>query len=204
MGKKNFKDLYKRIKREHGTITCKTSYFCDNFNATRDYAGAIIYAIDGKFTWKNHGKNEIFDSSEWDSVSNDTFLVIYLIEGGKANGYGGKSFYIIIQCTNEWPADCRKAAGQGRVHDYLLKNVMGIEYDQDRIACGGFAYVNGELKFSSIWLNGRNQTDAESDGDKMLSEPEKILAIFCFNEYIRHGRNHKFEVPSLVDRALSN
>ncbi|CAF3471433.1 unnamed protein product [Rotaria socialis] len=179
MGKKNFKDLYRRIKSEFGSVSCKTSYFCDKFNASSNYAGAIIYSIDGKFKWENQ-------------------------EGGKANGFKGRSFYIIIQCTDDWPVEHLKAAGQGRVHDYLLKNVMGIEYDQDRIACGGFAYVNGELRFSSVWLNGRSQTGAESDGNKMLSDLEKVLVTHCFEEYKKHGGNHAFSVPSCIDRILSN
>ena len=96
-----------------------------------------------------------------------------------------------------------KAAGQGRVHDYLLKNVLGIDYVRNRIACGGFAYVNGELKFSSIWLNQANQTGAETDGSKYLSATEKILVAYCFNEYREHGRNHQFSIPSSIDRLLS-
>ncbi|CAF1253092.1 unnamed protein product [Adineta steineri] len=146
--------MYQCIKRKLGTVTCKISYFCDEFDESKNYAGAIIYSIDGEYEWKNK-------------------------EGGKANGFKGRSFYLIIQCTNDWPESYLKEAGKGRVHDYLLKNVLGIDYNQKRIACGGFAYVNGELKFSSIWLNRINQTGAESDGDKMLSEPEKdLISIF--------------------------
>lgn len=128
---------------------------------------------------------------------------LIFIEGGKASGYKGRSFYIIIQCTDGWPEEHLKAAGQGRVHDYLLRNVLGINFDQDRIACGGFAYVNGQLKFSSIWLNSRDQSGVKSDGNKMLSDAEKTLVIYCFNEYKRHGKNHTFEIPSHIDQSLS-
>ncbi|CAF4746656.1 unnamed protein product, partial [Rotaria socialis] len=161
MGKKNFKDLYRRVKGEHGNVTCEISVFSDNFNPLLRYAGVIIYSIDGKFEWENYGEH-----------IEDT--------GGKAYGRRGRSFYIIIQCTDNWSDDYYKPVGQGTVHDYLLKNVMGIESDQKRIACGGFAYLFHELKFSSIWLNGTDQTDAESDGDRYLSDSEKILVAYCW------------------------
>ena len=57
MGKKDFRDLYRRIKREHGTVACEISAFSDNFNPLRRYTGVIIYAIDGKFNWVNHGEH---------------------------------------------------------------------------------------------------------------------------------------------------
>jgi hypothetical protein len=56
MGKENFKELYRRIKTELNTITCKTSFYCDRFDPARNYAGVIVYAIDGKFQWKNYGE----------------------------------------------------------------------------------------------------------------------------------------------------
>ncbi|UJR34797.1 hypothetical protein I4U23_027578 [Adineta vaga] len=149
MGKKHFGRLYRRIREKLGTITCKISHFCDEFDESCNYAGAIIYAIDGEYKWKN-------DS------------------GGKADGFKGRSFYLIIQCTDDWPESCLNDVGQGRVHDYLLKNVLGIDYHRDRIACGGFSYVDGKLKYNSIWLNASDQEGAESNGDKMLSDKEKM------------------------------
>ncbi|CAF4199068.1 unnamed protein product [Adineta steineri] len=146
--------MYQCIKRKLGTVTCKISHFSDDFDEfdeEKNYAGAIISSIDGKYEWKNEAV------------------------GGKANGFKGRSFYLIIQCTDDWPESCLKAAGEGRVHDYLLKNVLGINYDQDRIACGGFAYFQGKLKFSSVWLNANDQIGAETDENEMLSEPEKDL-----------------------------
>ncbi len=47
MGKKDFKKIYRSIKNDLGSVTCKTSYFCDNFKSNCNYAGVIIYAIDG-------------------------------------------------------------------------------------------------------------------------------------------------------------
>lgn len=56
MGKNNFKDLYRRVKSEQGTVTCEISIFSDKFNPLLRYAGVIIYAIDGKFEWENRGE----------------------------------------------------------------------------------------------------------------------------------------------------
>ncbi|CAF4666997.1 unnamed protein product [Rotaria socialis] len=165
------------MKEEMGTVTCRISQFSDEFYSCNNYAGAIIYGIDGQFQWQN-------------------------LESGQAYGYKGRSFYIIIQCTDNWPEENLKAAGQGRVQDYLLKNVLGIDYDQDRVACGGFSYVDGELKFSSVWLNARNQTGAESDGSKYLSDLEVDLVKFCFDQYKEYGASHMFELSWAIDENL--
>ncbi|KAF0381438.1 hypothetical protein F8M41_012073 [Gigaspora margarita] len=132
MGKEYFRKLYKRIKSELGDINCKISHFSDKFDESKSYAGMIVYAIDGKFTWKN--------------------------TGGKASGYEGKSFYIIvwvsnyicfskitkispnvIQCTNHWPSEAYRDGG-GLVHHYLVKNTLGYDFNQDIVCCGGFSY----------------------------------------------------------------
>ncbi|CAM4957875.1 unnamed protein product [Rotaria socialis] len=178
MGKRNFKDIYRRMKREHVTVTCEISIFSDQFNPSRRYAGVIIYAIDGKFEWENHG--------------------------GKDCGRRRRSFYIIIQSTDNWLEDYYKPAGQGAVHDYLLTNVLGIESAQKRIACGGFAYLHQELQFSSISLNGRDQTGAESDGGRYLSDPEKVLVTYCWEEYKKYGAHHVFSIPAFIDELLLN
>ncbi|CAG8510573.1 1646_t:CDS:1, partial [Racocetra fulgida] len=157
MGKKNFKNLYKRIKSELGDITCKISYFSDNFDENKNYAGMIVYAVNGNFAWNN--------------------------TGGKASGYKGRSFYVVIQCTNNWPSDVLKDVGNGQVHHHVIKSTFGFDYNQDIVCCGGFSYHNKQLKFSSLWLNGRSQEGWESDGSKYLSRPEQILVEHCFEEY---------------------
>ncbi len=49
------------------------------------------------------------------------------------------------------------------IHHYLIKRTFGIEYDQDIVCCGGFAYHKGnkdayrKLKYSSVWLNDPNR-----------------------------------------------
>lgn len=64
MGKKDFKDLYRRIKNQLGIVTCEISVFSDTFNPRYRYAGVIIYAVDGKFEWQNFGKWSIIDANE--------------------------------------------------------------------------------------------------------------------------------------------
>ena len=90
------------------------------------------------------------------------------------------------------------------MHDYILKSVIGIESDQNRIACGGFAYLFGELRFSSVSLNGTNQTDAESDESRYLSDSEMALLTYCWEEYKKHGPHHVFSIPIFIDRLLLN
>ena len=49
-GKRNFRGLYRRIKRKLGEpVTCKISAFSDDFDRRKNYSCAIIYAKDGEF-----------------------------------------------------------------------------------------------------------------------------------------------------------
>lgn len=176
-GRQNFKSLYRSVKSQLGRPSCKVSFFSDNFDSSKNYAGMIVYAVNGSFNWMN--------------------------TGGRASGYKGRSFYIIVQCTNNWPSDVLRDVGQGRVHHYLIKNTLGFDYDQDLVCCGGFSYVNGSLKFSSVWLNGRNQVGCSSDGSKYLSGPEQTLVEYCFEQYKSRGRNSTFSIPDYIDRQLS-
>jgi len=176
-GRQNFKSLYRRIKSQLGRPSCKVSYFSDNFDPSKNYAGMIVYSVNGNFSWMN--------------------------TAGQASGYKGRSFYIIVQCTNNWPSDVLRDVGQGRVHHYLIKNTLGFDYDQDLVCCGGFSYVNGSLKFSSVWLNGRDQVGCSSDGSKYLSTPEQALVEYCFGQYRIHGKNSVFSIPDYIDSQLS-
>ena len=54
---------------------------------------------------------------------------------------------------------------------------MGIENTENRVACGGFAYLLGGLRLTSIALNSMNQIGAESDGSRYLSDPERIYKV---------------------------
>jgi hypothetical protein len=54
MGKRNFTNFYNKISSEliskFGKVTGKISLYGDVFDPTKSYAGAIVYAIDGKFS----------------------------------------------------------------------------------------------------------------------------------------------------------
>ncbi|KAF0465764.1 hypothetical protein F8M41_026211 [Gigaspora margarita] len=177
MGKENFRKLYKRIKSELGDINCKISHFSDKFDESKSYAGMIVYAIDGKFTWKN--------------------------TGGKASGHEGKSFYIIIQCTNHWPSEAYRDGG-GLVHHYLVKNTLGYDYNQDIVCCGGFSYHKNRLKFNSSWLNGKDQKGCRSNGLRHLSDPEQILIEYSFEQYKKYGKDHIFKIPRYIEKQITN
>lgn len=176
-GKKNFNQLYKRIKSELKEITCKISAYSDEFEEGKNYAGMIVYSLDDQFKWRN--------------------------DKGRARGQNGRSFYIVIQCTDEWPSEVFKEAKQGRVHDYLIRNTLGIEYNQKIVCCGGFSYHDRKLKHSSVWLNGVDQKGSRTDGSKYLSDSEKVLVEYCFEKYKELGINKVFELPERIDRLLS-
>ena len=187
MGKQNFESFYKQIKSkmlsDFGKVTGKISLYGDKFEPGKNYAGVIIYAIDGNFTWQN--------------------------ASGRASGQRGRSLYVIIQCTDNWPEEARtRARGSGMVHDYLIKNVLGIDHDQEvngkkKICCGGFAYQEGKLKFSSIWLNQTDQMGCDSDGSKYLSDAERVLVKYCFEQYKSNGVHHVFEISDHINDQLS-
>ncbi|WNE40486.1 MAG: hypothetical protein GBAus27B_000553 [Mycoplasmataceae bacterium] len=175
-GKKNFVDFYKRLKSDIGKSSCKISHYSDQFEKDKNYAGMIVYSVNNEFKWFN--------------------------DKGKANGHRGRSFYIVVQCTDKWPELAFKEAKQGRVHDYLIKDTLGIEYNQDIVCCGGFSYHNGQMKYSSVWLNGRDQKGCKSDGNKYLSNNEKVLVDYCFEIYKSHGPGKIFELPDKIDKIL--
>jgi hypothetical protein len=187
MGKENFQEFYEQIEEEmlsnYGEVTVKISHYSsDKFNPKKNYAGAIIYAIDGEFEWLN--------------------------EKGKASGWWGRSFYVIIQCTDNWPAYAFGRAGKGMVHDYLIEDIFGIAHSDEingkkRICCGGFGYRDGHLKFSSIWLNQTNQMGCDNDGSKYLSDAERVLIRYCFEQRKEHGERHVFEIPNWLSDQLS-
>lgn len=79
---------------------------------------------------------------------------------------------------------------------------MGFDSEHKRISCGGFAYLFGELRFSSVWLNGTDQLHGETDGDRYLSQPEKILVNYCWEEYKRNGVNRFFSIPDFIDEDI--
>ena len=75
-GKKDFKEFAIKIKDSLGVnaITGRISCSCDEYQPGKNYVGAIIYAIDGQFIWMN--------------------------TGGDTAGRRGRSFYVVIKCTD--------------------------------------------------------------------------------------------------------
>jgi len=170
---------YKECKQEvGGDITVKISFFSDKFDKNKNYAGMIVYKIDNKCNWLN--------------------------QGGKAKGWKGRSFYVAIQSTMDWPDEEQKEAGEGRVHSYLVKNVLGQNHGDHNVACAGFAFHNGELKYSSIWLNKNDQTGGKTDGSKYLSAGETILAKYIFEEWKKKGVHVVLDIPSGIEKAILN
>ena len=86
------------------------------------------------------------------------------------------------------------------MHSYLRKTVFGK--DSNTICCGGFAWHEKELKFSSIWLNKEEQTGSKSDGSQYLSDKEKILVRYCVEQWKLHGSHHIFAIPSYIENQI--
>jgi len=182
MGKKNFSStIYNPAKRALGVSTpsVKISYFSDRYRQDGNFAGVIMYHWRGQFKWQN------------------THL-----------GHRGQAFYVAILDTSKWPADAFQAAGQGRVHDYIFKKTFGEDYSNNAAAVGGFAIMNGQLKFSSWWLNDKENTSYANkwytDGSKDLSWPEQKLVTFAVQEWARHGPHHICSIPAGLDQEISN
>ena len=56
MGKKDFPKIYKECKQAvGGKITIKISFFSDTYDKSKNFAGMIVYKLDGKCKWHNEG-----------------------------------------------------------------------------------------------------------------------------------------------------
>jgi hypothetical protein len=182
MGKTDFKTLCKKARQDIGApLTLKISAFSDTYDSKKNYAGMMVYAVDGKFQWVN--------------------------AAGDAKGYKGRSFYFGILDTSKYPGDAlNRDVGLGRVHHHLILRLTGREFDQDTVCCGGFAIHGGELKFSSVWLNARDQTPKDafgkSDGNKMLSALEQKLCEFGVEKWKASGPHKIHELSSTLAESL--
>jgi len=176
MGKKNFSSThYLPAKRAlGGRPTVKISYFSDNYKPQGKFAGVIMYHWRGQFQWQNEHLN-------WD----------------------GRAFYVAILDTSKWPQNAFRRAGQGMVHDYIFKQTFGEQFQHNTASVGGFAVVDGQPRFSSMWLN-TNQYCRYSDGDKYLSEQEQALVGFAVREWMKHGTHHVASIPDWLDQKLSS
>merc|ERR1712032_501315 len=107
----------------------------------------IVYMRDGEFEWLN--------------------------TDGDAAGWNGRCFYVAISNTKAWPPEAvHEEAGQGRVHGYLVKKILGVGHQDGCLLTlppddvyGGFAVRFGETKYNSLWLN---RYGKGNDGDQAL------------------------------------
>eukprot|EP00540_Astrosyne_radiata_P014791 CAMPEP_0116839550 /NCGR_PEP_ID=MMETSP0418-20121206/9833_1 /TAXON_ID=1158023 /ORGANISM="Astrosyne radiata, Strain 13vi08-1A" /LENGTH=201 /DNA_ID=CAMNT_0004469681 /DNA_START=370 /DNA_END=976 /DNA_ORIENTATION=+ len=124
------KTLVPRAERRVGVLAksdIKISAFSDLYDANKHFAGIIVCNHEGKFQWKN--------------------------TDGVAKDYNCRAIYVLILCTDRWPANAFKRAKQGYVHDYIYFQMFGRMYDDKVSCCGGFAMMKGEIKYNSVWLN---------------------------------------------------
>jgi len=178
MGKKDFHSIYSEACRELGSRpTIKVSHFSDRYDQNKNFAGVIVYHNRGSFTWYN--------------------------EQGVAKGYKGRAVYVILRCTDSWPEEAFKRAGEGMVHDYLYKFLFDNDFNKRQTCCGGFAVMKGTLKYSSIWLNKQSsgseaQRPWQSDGNKLLSKGEELLVDIAVRSW-KGGGGNIVHIPDLVD-----
>jgi len=175
-GRSDFSGLCRRIKNDLGdNLICKISCDSDYFYSWKNYAGVIVYAVDGKFNW---------DVSSGRGCSHRP-------------GHRGKSFSLFIKCTD----DLVSHPGSGGFHASIIKDKFGFDlgYNNNVVCCGGFAWVpsrSESLSFNSYALNSMDQVGCSSDGSNELSYYEKRLVRYCFQKYKELGPDSVFEIPS--------
>eukprot|EP00955_Chlamydomonas_euryale_P106487 365707-Chlamydomonas_euryale.AAC.19 len=77
MGKDNFFEIYRDANKQLGARpTIKVSLLSDSYNASRNFAGIMVYSHDGEYNWYNS-------------------------EGCNA-GHSGRAFYVLIKDTDGW------------------------------------------------------------------------------------------------------
>ena len=167
-GRSDFSGLCRRIKNDLGdnNLTCRITCDSDNFYSWKNYAGVIIYAVDGNFRW-------VF-----------------------SNNRIGRSFSMIIKSTDGWGNDRMIGGSLFHGSIIKDELGVDIGYNRNAVCCGGFTYRNGELKFDSHALNSVNQIGCSSDGSSELSYYEKRLVEYCFNEYKANGPGSMISIPS--------
>jgi len=189
-GRKNFKDFCKKIGdslRESlgvNTVTGRISCSSDDYIPGKNYAGAIIYAIDGEFSWKS--------------------------TGGDTAGRRGRSFYVIIKCTDAdrgWPPNASSYGGM--VHGYLIYKALGINVtvgnNSRKVCAGGFAWEPNrtpQLRSNSGTLNTINHDVCQSDGYGALNPDEKEVVRYCWDQYTSQGTGRTFEIPLIQEWTI--
>jgi len=122
-------------------------------------------------------------------------------------GYKGRCLYVALLDTSKWPAEAFRRAGQGMVHDYMFKQTFGEDFQSNTASVGGFAVIDGQIRYSSIWLNTKENTSYPnkwySDGSQYLSQGEQELVSFAVQQWMNHGPHKVYEIPGWLDQRLS-
>lgn len=187
MGKLNFEAIYQGAAEELGTKPgIKLSTFCDPWDPNANYAGLIIYHTYGSYQWRQRQGQ------------------------GVAGGHNGRAFYVLISCTDNWPPEAfGRAKGKGLVHDFLYRMYFNMEFTAKKSCCGGFSIQQGEIKYSSIWLNQQENLQKgrmswQQDGSKYLSLHEQTLVNLAIDRWKEAGRGAVAEVPEKLHLHLMN
>jgi len=176
-GKVDFSTLYKKITNKLGWPTLKISCDSDEYRGSDyNYVGALIYAMDGEFTWKN--------------------------SCGDALNRNGRSFYTIIRISDSpyWREEVGQQ-GQGAYHTPLIWKALGYNVDTGYTVCGGgFGCRKGDnLRFSSYPMNGKDKDwgFCKNDSDSTMSYWEQEVVKFIWKKYkVCNGNfNETYHIP---------
>lgn len=183
MGKKNFNKIYLKACQELQTErpSIKLSYFCDDYDPKKNYAGIILYNHRGSFKWKHR-------------------------RGSPADGCNCRFLYVYMKSTDDWSGEDFQRAGEGKVHDKMFKEMFGVSFRSHRSCCGGFAVMKGKRKYSSIWLNDQSSKKTklkwESDGNKNLSYEEKMIVDLAIDTWVEQGKDNITQLPKWMHEKL--
>mmetsp|Transcript_16335 Transcript_16335/g.23714 ORF Transcript_16335/g.23714 Transcript_16335/m.23714 type:complete len:146 (+) Transcript_16335:3-440(+) len=129
---------------------------------------------------------------------------------GIARGYRCRGIYVLILCTDDWPPEAFRRAGEGYVHDYIYKQMFGREsnFRDGNTCCGGFAIMKGTIKHSSIWLNKQASTrtgqswQTDDSKYKYLCDEEKLLVNLAIEGWKQKGPNTIVPIPTEIDTVF--
>ena len=94
------------------------------------------------------------------------------------------------------------------MHDYLYRQYFNMEWCDGKTCCGGFAVLQGETRYSSVWLNCQKGTVGhlswDTDGNKMLSTAEQALVNEAILAWKQRGRGEVVGVPDHLHHWCMN
>jgi hypothetical protein len=127
------------------------------------------------------------------------------------------TIYVLIQNTQEWEEEHFRDQGQGRVHDYLYEQVMGVSMNdtgaQNAACSSGFSIFYDQdygwcVKFSSLWLNSNTRWDGikscGSNNSKMTNQGEAIIIIGAVMQWITIKPGSYVKIDYIPDQWTYN